>query len=81
MNKPRHAIEEFTFEMEERLSRNEHKGGWSDATNGYLLDRLQEEVAELQRALINGKSKKICSEAADVANFAMMLFDNNKEII
>lgn len=74
--------------MREKLLANAHKGSWQHVDVGYLLDRLNDEVAELEavcRAARNyqmrGKGEdpdllmKVRQEAADVANFAMMVAD------
>jgi NTP pyrophosphatase (non-canonical NTP hydrolase) len=37
---------------------------------------LDAEVEELAGALLGGDSKEVAREAADVANFAMMIADN-----
>ena len=43
--------------------------------DGILMDRLFEEVRELVVAVAIGKAPDILSEAADVANMAMMVAD------
>ena len=68
--------------MEAQLRANDHKGGWRGDTAAALHKRLLEETEELSEAL-NWRSaflgvadpEKIGSEAADVANFAMMIAD------
>lgn len=65
----------FAHEMERKLSENDHKGGWEDCTQQYLSMRLTQEREELRRAVERGDAKEILSEAADVANFAMMAAD------
>lgn len=79
----------FAIAMEAQLRRNDHKGGWSSCTVDELLKRLREEVDELERecwptcrcrevgcGCFNLLDKnRVASEAADVANFAMMLSD------
>ena len=54
---------------------NMAKGGWMHETPGVLLERIHEELRELSQEF--GKPTwefgPIVSEAADVANFAMML--------
>jgi hypothetical protein len=66
----------FAEQMEAALRRNDHKGGWSGADMGYLRDRLREECVELEMALDAAPFEKATREAADVANFAMMIADN-----
>jgi hypothetical protein len=57
--------------MEMRLRANDHKGGWYDCTLQYLKKRLHEEVMELR----SSRRDTRVEEAADVANFAMMIAD------
>lgn len=73
---PRPVVAWFSGVMEERLRANDHKGGWSHCSQRFLLARIFEEVFELEAAIENGAiPADIESEAADVANFAMMLAD------
>lgn len=86
----RDAVARFAQEMENRLRANDHKGGWQDDPTGYFLLRLREELEELCDAVYAGAAledparpatlppdqvDRIVHEAADVANFAMMLVD------
>jgi NTP pyrophosphatase (non-canonical NTP hydrolase) len=62
--------------MEERLLENDYKGGGEDCTPAWLLKRLGEELKELRKALrAKDSPERIACEAADVANFAMMIAD------
>jgi len=72
----RPAVIEHAERMETRLKENDHKGGWLTCSFEYLLERLREEVDELDTAL-NGYDldDDPVIEAADVANFAMMIAD------
>ena len=77
----------FARAMEERLRANDHKGGWTTAKRGYLVKRLEEEAYELSRSLVDSwiyldageqtaeHRAAVLHEAADVANFAMMIAD------
>lgn len=73
----------FMLAMAERLDANAHKGGWRDETWQWLRDRLREESNELGAACCwptgqpttNAYRARIRREAADVANFAMMIAD------
>jgi len=90
---PRESVVWFSERMEERLLANDHKGGWGTCSAFFLLGRLIEEVKELEEVLQSfmgppmGSSgedmrllcNKVLGEAADVANFAMMIADNSKE--
>jgi NTP pyrophosphatase (non-canonical NTP hydrolase) len=64
--------------MEERLRANEAKGHWAGCTFGYLFTRLHEELSELSNAMAfeHESPEQVWREAADVANFVMMLADN-----
>lgn len=75
--KQRFEVERFADQMEQRLSENDYKGGWQDCRYGVLFGRLIEECYELMSAVLNGSPVEgVVSEAADVANFAMMIADN-----
>lgn len=72
----RAALKWFATVMEAKLQRNDHKAHWSGMTLRQLRYRLQQELGELDRALAGGDTANIILEAADVANFAMMIADN-----
>ncbi len=66
----------FACAMEQELQENEHKGSWKNDNIFSLLERLREETDELELALKLGESPVVITqEAADVANFAMMIAD------
>jgi len=68
------------MEMELALRRNDHKFGWQVATYPYLIDRANQEIRELLQALhTKSTPDKIVREAADAANFLMMVADNYGE--
>lgn len=67
-------VKAFAVAMEAKLRANDHKGGWKQSPVTYLFSRLEEEVAELKKAVVNGGT---LGEAADVANFAMMIADTH----
>jgi len=67
-------VELFAGRMFEKLRLNKKKAHWSTVTQKWLLERLKEEVEELEDAMVNGGDVK--SECADVANFAAMIADN-----
>ena len=83
------CILRFAKRMQYKLDKNKHKEcatmnpngtgrGWSHCMVAWLLERLLYEADELYEAL----GKRIANpeaaldEAADVGNFAMMIFDN-----
>jgi len=81
--KLRPQVAAFAQAMERKLRANDHKGGWDDEDPEWLMDRLKEEVAELEAAIttrdggpLSGRAqRRTRSEASDVANFAMMISD------
>lgn len=79
---------EFAKRMEAKLEKNRHKGdreGWLNDDPDDLLERLREEVCELDNAMVaqvnataftrTWTAEQLANEAADVANFAMFLAD------
>lgn len=70
------SVIRFVDVMLEKLGENRYKGHWSDMSQKWLLNRLRQETGELRRAIEGGKATEIAREAADVANFAMMIADN-----
>ena len=74
---PRAEVHWFAERMEAELAENDHKRHWSSCTPGWLLKRLEDEVAELRRAVETGApAARVFSVAADVGNFAMMIADH-----
>jgi hypothetical protein len=83
----RPEVAAFARLMEQKLRENDHKGGWDQESKHWLLGRLKEETSELDNAICDWACTKIGSqgereatvvvgrEAADVANFAMMIAD------
>lgn len=76
--------------METKLLENDHKGHWRNCDFDYLEKRIREELAELATVLMQYQiaslspteltrtrylGEKAKREAADVANFAMMVAD------
>lgn len=84
--KIRKEVKWFADEMEKVLKENDFKGGWSDnyCDEFYLRDELKNEVKELSKELgrigdTSPRSKEsIIKECVDVANFAMMIADRNR---
>jgi NTP pyrophosphatase (non-canonical NTP hydrolase) len=72
----------FAYEMENRLRANDDKRGWTDVPPEDLLALLDGEVSELGIEIlerpdgtgsIRHNADRIRREAADVANYAMMI--------
>lgn len=72
----RPAVRDFALEMERKLARHDNRPGWEHEEGRWLLSRLMDEAVELSDALRKGDIATIVDEAADVANFAMMIADN-----
>jgi NTP pyrophosphatase (non-canonical NTP hydrolase) len=87
---PRDEVLWFAQEMERKLKVNDYKGHWDNCEFSYLSRRLNQETGELRRALQRFKNlpegpayeesamvaaSHVIAEAADVANFAMMIAD------
>ena len=70
---PRPSVLVFAKRMEQKLKANDHKGGWMGEDPLWLMSRLREECDELEAAVLKGSGYG--SEAADIANFAMMIFE------
>ena len=67
----------FTMAMSNKLAQNAHKNGWELDTIKALLERLQEELEELYVTINNqDHADTVENEAADVANFLLMIVDN-----
>jgi NTP pyrophosphatase (non-canonical NTP hydrolase) len=71
----------FAYAMEERLRANDHKGGWDGCDKNWLLYRLVDETGELAGEVYEETGdNQVLHEAADVANFAMMIADVSGEL-
>lgn len=71
----REPVRWFAEQMEKKLKANDHKGGWTKDMLPYLGRRFGEEVNEFVEAMASGDESATINEAADVANFAMMIAD------
>lgn len=67
----RPCVQAFAERMETKLSANDHKGGWSHMAKEDLVRLLIDEFYEL----VVADAENVADEAADVANFAMMIAD------
>ena len=78
MSRPRREVEEFANYMEDVLRDNDDKGGWQSMSILDIIDRMEEELHEVRTVYLKSKStdwRALKHEAADVANFCMMLAD------
>lgn len=71
----RKALSRFAHHMKLRLRENDYKGreGWRGWSRRTLTTKLMEEVIELSAAKDDDSRMQEC---CDIANFAMMIFDN-----
>lgn len=67
-----HDIRRFVDAMLFKLEKNAEKGRWETYSVQDAFSLMQKEVEELFREL-GGNSMKVVMEAADVANFAMIV--------
>lgn len=75
----RKEVRDFSQQMEIELKINDHKGSWHGARIEELLEHLKDEVRELEESVnLHYSPACVLSEAADVANMAMMVADNYK---
>lgn len=68
----------FQFAMAEKLQlpKNQAKAHWSELSIPAIRRRLNDELKELDEAIMNNESTEaVISECVDVANFAMFLAD------
>lgn len=78
----RPEVRKFAEAMELKLRKHdEDYSGWGDLTSGSLYTKARQELTELANAILsyngdNGSWNTILEEAADVANFLMMICDN-----
>lgn len=74
----REEIWRFAEAMEQKLQENDHKTSWKYHGVDYFMRRILEELEELEQALKSRHPSKeyIKREAADIANFAMFIFDH-----
>lgn len=69
-------LAEFQLDMANKLHENEYKGGWKHMGETSLLERLKEEMDELEDSIKEDYHKdQIIGECADIANFCMMIAD------
>lgn len=69
----RHDIRRFVEAMVFKLSVHASKGRWENKTAAERLDRLYDEAKELKEAMDRGNMVEIMLEAADVANYALII--------
>ncbi len=77
----RPAVLRFAELMEEKLSEHDgERAHWSGCNLGQLFRRLLLEAEELREAIDENEPLHMMMEAADIANFAMMIADNAERL-
>lgn len=71
----REEVYGFAREMELQIRANEHKGGWENSSLDFLISELLRNVGKLKKCLSHEDFRRRC---ANIANFAMMLADNDR---
>ncbi len=74
----REEVWDFAVKMEFKLSLHDDRPGWKGCETQWLLERLKQEIAEVEQVLEkkgDGWLTKLWMECADVGNFAMMIQD------
>lgn len=80
VKRSRKEVVRFAKMMEFRLRENDHKGGWRGMQRLALWNRALAEMLELRDELLKPRSHvNVIREAADVANFVMMIADKELE--
>ncbi len=70
---PRESIKNFAQHMESALVENEHKGGWQGCEMSHFIKCLKKQLQDLMLSLADRDNERITKEAADIANFCMMI--------
>jgi len=73
----RPTLRDFSSECERVLRENDYKGGWAGAPEGFLIEGIRDNVWNLEDNEIT--IENFLKSCLDIANYAMMLWDNNRE--
>ena len=73
------AVDWFGNAMLSKLLENAPKGNWNTISKKAMIELLEGELEELKSALKKGNHLDIIREAADVANYAMMVATKYKQ--
>ena len=76
MSRFQRYVDAFAKLMVEKLEKNAHKGEWQDVSDERLFEMLNAELVELCHAVAYLSANEALREAADVANFALMIASN-----
>lgn len=73
----RPEVLKFALLMEQKLKKNDSKGGWKESEYDYLLQKVDEEFVQLKHHIrVKGTDGQIIGDCTDLANSAMMIADN-----
>lgn len=77
---PRIEVRAFAKAMEEVLRQNDFKHGWKGDSPQALVDRIWDEIRELEPVMVNyskncAQLEDVQKELVDIANFCMMTWD------
>lgn len=76
---PRPVVVRFADDMEQRLRENDHKGGWSGGSKQHMANILAKATGDLLQSLKDNQTvQHVTTRAADVANIAMMIANNEQ---
>ncbi|MBT2647231.1 hypothetical protein J7E52_10930 [Bacillus sp. ISL-34] len=78
---PRLEVMEFSRDMEVQLQKNDHKKGWIQENYDFLIRKIGTHGMKLHEELskLDKDKSKIISLCANIANYAMMIADNEGE--
>ena len=71
----RPEVRKFAEAMEQKLRQNDFKSPWCDCDVDWLYRKAKGELLELAGSILE-KSSSVLNEAADCANYLMMIADN-----
>jgi len=78
----RKSIDPLVAAMTQKLlDKEDEKTNWKYSSIADLLSLMDGEVHELRMAFDVCNPEQVMAEAVDVANFAMMVFDNASDIV
>lgn len=75
MKNIRPELEHFANLMEEKLKKNDYKGGWKDEPPTYLKLCIKNAFNEFLNEYQDGSVDSVIDECIDMANYCMMLVD------
>lgn len=76
---PRPVIVRFSEDMEQRLLENDYRGGWDKESKQSMANQLAKATGDLLKAMVDNEGMQfMTTKAADVANIAMMIANNEQ---